>query len=465
MGANFRNFLLGLVVIICLWKSPNASVYHRYDQRLEDAMAFINAVQQPENCTGLDYLVVEMGINGGFAAQFQFAGKEWMHLFAAHNFSVPVLIQGRIIGYSDNKACDDVKRQWTCYFKPMSECEEVMRKTGRQITSDKPRRFSPVPTPFAKHGEAFWWGVVQFKMFQLQHVVIEHIHAQSTLMNRKIGFPFGLPLAGLHVRHGDKKIDGFKQHSMDEELNFLRKSPDCEVKNTAGDCFSPINTTSHSSMVVLHRLAKKHGIVLDRVNIDKFNRTSITNNAEIAVDPKSLWPSGPHVTHQQHRPPGQGHHGRNQSSSLGAGAGRNGTAQQAHGGLHRYVIPLQLFVASDDVNVLRSAAREGHLTNIVGVSQDTTTASDGMLKTLLSRPEIAHAATLEIISDIYFLSQCNSLIGISASQVFRMAVAIANVTGNLHFAAALDGDQIRRVQQLSTKYDVPFPEKFFLGRR
>jgi hypothetical protein len=36
---------------------------------------------------------------------------------------------------------------------------------------------------------------------------------------------------------------------------------------------------------------------------------------------------------------------------------------------------------------------------------------------------------LEIISDIYFLSQCNSLVGISASQVFRMAVAISNVTG------------------------------------
>lgn len=53
----------------------------------------------------------------------------------------------------------------------------------------------------------------------------------------------------------------------------------------------------------------------------------------------------------------------------------------------------------------------------------------GMLKTLLKHPEIAHQATLEIIADIYFLSQCSTLIGISASQVFRMAVAMSNVTG------------------------------------
>jgi hypothetical protein len=125
---------------------------------------------------------------------------------------------------------------------------------------------------------------------------------------------------------------------------------------------------------------------------------------------------------------------------------------------------MQLFIASDDVNVVTSAARQGYLTDPIGVSQQTTTANDGMLKTLLTHPEIAHAATLEIISDIYFLSQCNSLIGISASQVFRMAVALSNVTGTLHFAAALDGDQIRRVQQLSVKYDIPFPEDFYLGK-
>lgn len=445
-------------LLLGLFSASDANVYYRYDQRLEDAIAFINSVQQPQNCTGLDYLSIDIGINGGFAAQFQFAGKEWMHLFAAHNFSVPVLIKGRLIGYSDNKMCDHVNHQWTCYFEPMSECEDIMRKTGRQINSDKPRRSSPIPDQFGHLGLAYWWGVVQYKMFQLQPVVVEYIHAQVAVMNRKRGFPFGMPLAGLHVRHGDKKIDGFKEHSLDEELTFLRKSPDCTVANKNGDCFSKLNTTSHASFVLLHRLAKKHGVVVDVGRIDEYNRTSETDNADIVVDPKSLLPSAPHVTHSPHRPAGQPHHGHNVSS---------GHQQASHSGSdrpYRYVIPVQLFVASDDINVLRSAVKQGHITNAAGVSQDTTTATNGMLTTLLTHPEIAHAAALEIISDIYFLSQCNTLIGICASQVFRMAVAISTVTGNLHFAAALDGDQIRRVQHLSNKYDVPFPETFFLGR-
>lgn len=302
-------------------------------------------------------------------------------------------------------------------------------------------------------------------MFQLQPVVAEHIHAMAALMNRGNGFPFGLPLAGLHVRHGDKKSDGFRDHSLDEELNFLRHSPDCGVINTAGDCFTRLNVSAHSSIVTLHRVQKKHGIVLERSSVDRFNRTSQSENADIAVDPRSLWMShsaavaGHHHGHVAH----SGFHHHNVTS--GGQPHSNSSAAGGPGHDNEFVLPMQLFIASDDVNVITSAARQGYLTSPVGVSQGTTTAQDGMLKTLLSHPELAHRATLEILSDIYFLSQCNTLIGISASQVFRMAVALSNVTGTLHFAAALDGDQIRRVQQLSNKYDIPFPETFYLGRR
>lgn len=467
-----------LQILVLLWLGSfsflRANVFHRYDPRLEEAIAFINNAQQPENCTGLSYLTMDIGIHGGFAAQFQLAAKEWMHLFAAYNYSVPVLIQGRIIGYSNHASCDHVKQEWTCYFQPMSSCEETIRKTGKQISNNKPRRWSPVPDEFQKHGYAFWWGVVQYRMFQLQPVVAEYIHALATVMNKGNGFPYGLPLAGLHVRHGDKRTDGFREHSLDEELNFLRHSPDCAVINFAGDCFSTLNISSHGSLVTLHRLAKKHGVVIERTSVDRFNRTSDTGNADIAIDARSLW-----QTHSAaalgggHRPGHGGHHGpfgrHNVSSGASPSSGTgshhgngNGTGMLAHDA--ELVIPVQLFIASDDVNVVRSAAREGFLTSPVGVSQGTTTAQAGMLKTLLSHPEIAHRATLEILSDIYFLSQCNTLIGISASQVFRMAVALSNVTGTLHFAAALDGDQIRRVQQLSNKYDIPFPETFYLGR-
>ena len=457
-----KKSILCALVASCFLSFLEGNLYNRYDQRLENAVNFINRVQQPDSCKGLEYGVIGIGINGGFAAQFQYAAKEWMHFFASYNFSIPVLIQGRLIGYSDNSVCDYAKHEWTCYFKPMSECEAELLKTGRRVPDNKPRRYSPIPDEFQKYGSAFWWGAVQYKMFQLQPAVVEHIHAQAQLMNHDNGFPFGLPLAGLHVRHGDKRIDGFKEHSMEEELNILRNSPDCSVINAVGDCFSLLNTSAHGSLITLHRLTKKHGIVLDKLMIDQFNRTAVDHNSGIALDPHSLYPIALHAVHNLH------HHNHIQSPTSHDTS--HNDSLRSHNQLSSssleeskdFVIPVQLFVASDDVNVLISAARQGHLTAPIGVSQETTTAHDGMLKTLLTHPELAHRATMEIISDIYFLSQCNTLIGISASQVFRMAVAMSNVTGTLHFAAALDGDQINRVKQLSVKYDVPFPEQFYL---
>jgi hypothetical protein len=329
----------------------------------------------------------------------------------------------------------------------MSECEEELIKTGRRVDENKARRHSPVPDAFAANGYAFWWGAVQFKMFQMQQVVAEHIHAQAMMMNGGHGFPFGLPLGGLHVRHGDKHSDGFKDHSLEEELSFVRRSPDCFVQNSRGECFARVNTSSFSSIVVLHRLAKKHGIIINVHDIEAFNRTSSDGNAAIAIEPKSLWPSP-----TAHRSSGHEH---DSASAAPAPAAASFPAV--------YVVPVNLFVASDDANVVLSAARQGLLTDAVGVSQDGVIAKHGMLSTLLTHPEIAHAACLEIIADIYFLSQCTSLVGIAASQVFRMAVALSNVTGSLRFAAAVDGPQIPRVKQMSVKYDVPFPEEFFLG--
>lgn len=373
------NLCLLLCFTVCVTRVQllQANVYHRYDHKLESVMTFINAVQQPDDCTGKEYLVMDIGIHGGFAAQFQLAAKEWMHLFAAYNYSVPVLIQGRIIGYSDNKVCDSVDHAWTCYFQPMSECEETLRKTGKQIAGNKPRRHSPVPDQFEKYGYAFWWGAVQYKMFQLQPMVVEHIHAQASVMNRGFGFPFGLPLAGLHVRHGDKRTDGFKEHSLDEELNFLHKSPDCALVNAAKDCFSKLNTSSHSSIVTLHRLSKKHGIVMDAASIEQYNKTSATGNAELALDPKTLFPTAHTQHHHVHAT--HGHHGHNVSSA-NAGVPPTTTASLdtvPAVSATTYVIPVQLFVASDDINVLASAARQGYLTDAAGVSQDSNTANEG----------------------------------------------------------------------------------------
>jgi hypothetical protein len=76
---------------------------------------------------------------------------------------------------------------------------------------------------------------------------------------------------------------------------------------------------------------------------------------------------------------------------------------------------MPLFVASDDGAILLSAHKLGHLAFSPGFSQQTS--STGMLSTLLSKHDMAYNATLEIISDIFYLSRCSTLVGICSSQV------------------------------------------------
>lgn len=83
-----------------------------------------------------------------------------------------------------------------------------------------------------------------------------------------------------------------------------------------------------------------------------------------------------------------------------------------------------------------------------------------MLSSLLQHHEIGFNAILEIISDIFFLSQCTSLLGIAGSQVYRMAVALSNATGTLNYAVIVGTDQVAKVRGMSAKYHVPFPENF-----
>ena len=316
------------------------------------------------------------------------------------------------------------------------------------------------------------------------------------------GFPFGLPMAGLHIRHGDKSTDGFREHSLKEALRIVKASgatagnPDCAVANTRGHCFSVLNTSHHSAFVTVHRAVKHRIVVLDARDIERHNRTMF--NQDISLDPKLLLRQAhAHLHAHVHHPTSATHTPKHQYATP--------LHQQHHSHNHSnttelslpaptYVLPTGYFVASDDSSVLLTAASKGLLTSLppqssariqtptsssdpirdgavgtanksagpagMGVSQQTS-AADGMLKTLLSHPELANSAALEIITDIYFLSQCSTLVGMAASQVFRMAVAMANVTGTLRHAAILDADQLGRVQQMSRQYNIPFPEHFY----
>eukprot|EP01038_Epipyxis_sp_PR26KG_P005280 gene5280-7340_t len=401
---------------------------------------------------GVNYIATDIGIRGGFAAQFQLAASELMFTLQASNFSIPITIVGKLTGYSDGHECDHVQQQYICYFKPVHKCHNELLKYGNRINAPRSNPNIPlIPPPFQSHGLAFWWGVIQYKMFQFQPIVEDYIMNEAKMKDNGNGFPFGLSIAGMHVRHGDKFVDGFRVHSLSEELNAIKKSPDCYIQNDYGDCFAKVGTYSNHSNTILFKLLKRHGVILDPKNVNYYNSSQAHANSSILVDSRKII-TRMHSMGVKHSTPNHNHNNYIYNSS------HHHILKEYMNENVSYVTPLKVFVASDDINVINGAKSLGFLADSSGVSQQT--ASTGMLATLLIHPEMGFNATLEIVSDIYFLSQCSSLLGIAASQVYRMAVAISNVTGVLNHAVAMDTDQIGRVRAMSQKYHIPFPEEF-----
>lgn len=371
---------LNLLPLLALFFLSSATT--KVSQNKKNAFDFIDAMQNPANCTGAEYAVVDMGCGGGFAAHFQLAAAEWLKVAGYFNYSKPVLIVGHIRGYSDGPECHSVNKDWTCFFLPMSACQSTLLSTGKRLDLNyKGIDESVIPMQFRHLGLAWWWGLVQARMFRFQPPVETHIFSESSKMDGGKGFPFSYPVAGLHVRHGDKSSDGFKHHSLDNEMAAVRKSPECLLDS------SPVSTS--------------------RVCRSKPGDETVT-------------------------------------AATGSAAVKDND--------------LRVFVASDDPHVLASARQLGHLVDSEGVSQHTATA--GMFKTLVSKPELGYNATLEIITDIYFLSQCSTLVGTAASQIFRMAVGLSNSSEILKYAVAMDYDQLPKIQKMSAKYDLPVPEHF-----
>ena len=175
-------------------------------------------------------------VGGGFASQFQVAGAHWLTVAAGLNYSLPVVIRGHIRGYTAGKECSHVKNDYTCLFLPMSSCQTELFSTGILIKAHKRTKDdvdeSMVPPQFAHMGLAWWWGIVQARMFRMQPVVEDYIKSEIIYMknmNGGRGFTFGSPIAGLHVRHGDKSVDGFADHSFDAELLAIRVSSECRL--------------------------------------------------------------------------------------------------------------------------------------------------------------------------------------------------------------------------------------------
>lgn len=472
-------FVLWLLVLRCQGDYDYVNVHHHTGPQrnsrntaLHEATRFLHAIQNPLNCSGHTYVHITIGIGGGFAAQFQLVASEMMRVLAATDFRYPVVITGGLVGYSAGKECDYVNHEWTCFFEPTSTCHNELLKTGKKIDwpSFNKADEETIPKAFKHLGLAFWWGSIQHYLFRFKASVEKQILLKAHEMLDGKGFPFGLPVAGMHVRHGDKHTDGFTEHSLSEELDVVRKSPDCHIQNSMKSCFTVVNFSDPTSSLWVSRAMKGLTTILNVKDIDRYNASKGVHhplNMVYATEPKVLLPflhfplphtlQIPNLHHFRHVNTSMNHMDKRhhtQPHTLPAAAGggaKNETLQQ-------YVIPLSIFVASDDPEVIVLAKSLGFLVDPSGVSQKT--ASVGMLSTLVKHPEYGYNATLEIITDIFFLSQSSSLSGVCGSQVYRMAVALSNVTGSLHFAKAMDTNQINQVKKMSNKYRIPFPENF-----
>jgi hypothetical protein len=427
---------------------------------LSQALQFIESVQSPPNCNVKQYFALEF-FGGGFCSQFQSLSSQFLHGLRVGDFHYPVLLGGHFRGYSENKFCDTYNGGWTCYFQQPSLCHKELSSKGRHLTlpanmranNRNPPKLSEavIPEQFRPLGAAFWWGVVQFYLFQPRPFVDAYLHTtalqsfRSSNGNLKV-FPSHVPVAGLHIRHGDKKDDNWQLHSLSDALALVQKSKECQVKNKDNICFLTIDfypsvdIYDNSQRVYnwLKQALRGYTTILQLTSVDSYQRGS-----------KSQTISVPHSQLQNVIKT----YGK---SGTGLFPSTDVTIQQYN---KQWVIPLEIFVASDDPLVLSEAAKQNLWYFSPGVSQSI--GKNGMEKVLASAGEgsnIAVNATQEIIRDVYYLSQCSTLIGSASSQVFRMAVSLANVTGVLQHAAAVDKAQVAEVKRLSDHYGVPFPE-------
>ena len=242
-----QQFAFRRVTVICLLFLHIADIGRKFSifalgkqvpPETELAFRFLDNFLQPTTgCHGKDYMINKIGVdsyfNGGFASQFQMTAAIWLRMAAATNYTVPVIIQGPIVKYTTVPQCDHVKGDITCIFLPMSSCQNEYLSSGKALPPSDGGvadiDISMVPIQFVHMGLTWWWGIVQARMFRLQPHLQKHVEEEIAHMKTVThhGFPFGAPVAGLHVRHGDKSIDGFKDHSFNSELRAIHKSPEC----------------------------------------------------------------------------------------------------------------------------------------------------------------------------------------------------------------------------------------------
>lgn len=378
---------------------------------LKKAMKYLDGIQN--DCSHTEIAVVEIGCEkcgGGLASQLQLAAMKWMRTFSVKNYQIPVIIRGNLKKYSNTTDCDHVaNNRWTCYFQPTSICEDKWLTQATIVPPDMNILDNLVPPPFEHMGVPWWWGVVQHRLFRLQESVERTIHERTTRMNDGKGFPHNYPIIGLHVRHGDKSNDGWKLQSFEDEIKMARLSPDCHLLRS--------QNISH------HQKSIHKGVCLSTENKSDINSNKSGDDDDYDQIYKINSPSS--------------------------------TPTMIAKSIDEQIF---VYVASDDPNVLAVAGELGHLVDESGVSQQTGT--EGMEKYLLDHEESRYNATIEIIQDIYLLSKCSTLVGMAASQIFRMSVGLSQASGILNYAIASDFSELSNIIRMSWWLRLIVPEPF-----
>lgn len=457
---------MGMTIIAAI-DSVTASFPKIQQHQFAAALRYISAVQNPHDCSWITrYIPSDIYHGGGFASKFQLAASQFMFRFAYGKFQMPVIVRGHLGGYSRGKECANAKYGWTCFFLESSRCDSFLAdaaaayKNGTNTTTTptaimidrtwvnytRPQESALIPPRFQHLGLPFWWGVVQHYLFRLQPRVLDHIHSFAGtigVMHSTRSFPISsstsyLPLIGLHVRHGDKYTDGFQEHSLEEGLRLARNTTICPIQSSSSNankgginCFLPATTLHYSSNHHKRASAGLHPqVVISMENKDRYDQRS--NNKDIVVKSSSI-----------------SHHQKQQSAASSL------------------VIPVSVFVASDDQAVIKAARGLGYFTQPLGSSHrntsavaSSTTNVTAFAKVVSDNSAMAYNSSLEVISDIYFLSHCHVLVGMASSQVFRMAVAMSNASGLLMQARAVDIVEVPKVREMSIRYKVPYYETF-----
>eukprot|EP01031_Cornospumella_fuschlensis_P000520 gene520-650_t len=166
---------------------------------------------------------------------------DFMRILHVTKYRVALIITGPISGYTEGSACSMYKHDWTCLFEPSSLCHNDLRWLGKEVKYYHDIVYHDeemVPEAFKQYGYAYWWGVIQLYLFNFNEEATREITNRLKLLNVYNLFPY--PLATMHVRHGDKHVDGFNEQSMKNEMLAFKASPDCSVQNDQGLCFFPV---------------------------------------------------------------------------------------------------------------------------------------------------------------------------------------------------------------------------------